>query len=114
MKTVIAGSRTVTNYDLVTKAVLDSGFNVTEIVSGCARGVDSLGERYAVEHRLPINLFPADWNKHGKSAGPIRNQQMAEYAEALIAVRQDMSRGTTDMITRAHTLGLKVYVVDIP
>ena len=114
MKVIVAGSRTVTDYALVCKAILDSGFAITEVVSGAARGVDSLGERYAVDNSLTIQLFPAEWEKLGKPAGVIRNQKMAEYADALIAVRKDNSRGTSDMIARAYQLGLKVYVMEVP
>lgn len=113
MRVIIAGSRDIIEYSLVYKAILDSGFTVTEVISGCASGVDSLGERYADSNQIPIRYFPADWRKYGKAAGPLRNQKMAEYADALIAIRKDMSRGTTDMINRARRLGLKIYVFDI-
>jgi hypothetical protein len=113
MKVIIAGSRTVTSYDLVTKAILDSGFKIGTVVSGCARGVDRLGERFAMEAKLPVSLFPAEWDVHGPAAGPIRNKKMGDYADALIAIRVNMSRGTSHMIEYATGKGLRVYVVDI-
>ena len=113
MKVIIAGSRFYDDYSYVTKVIKDSGFNITEVVSGGATGVDRLGERYAQENKFMLKLFPADWAKHGKAAGPIRNQKMAEYAEALIAIRINNSRGTTDMINRATKMGLKVHVEEI-
>lgn len=112
MKTIIAGSRHITDYDLLCRCVKASGFEITEVVSGMARGVDTLGVRYAKEHNLPLVCFPADWQKYGKSAGPRRNLEMARYADALIAITLDNSRGTQDMIWRAQGLGLKYRVYD--
>ena len=115
MKTIIAGSRTITNYDTVLEAILASGFKVTEVVSGGASGVDSLGELYAFEmDSVKLKRFPANWSLYGKKAGPIRNQEMADYAEALIAVWDGESTGTKDMIERAQEKGLQVYVHVVP
>ena|SRR3990170_1629361 len=113
MKTIIAGSRTVTNYDTLKQAVKESGFEITEIVSGGARGADSLGEKYAKENNIPMKIFPAEWDKHGKAAGYIRNEQMAEYvgeAGQLIALHLNESRGTAHMISLAKKNGLKIFV----
>lgn len=109
MKTIIAGSRGIEDYDLIASAVEASGFDVTEVVSGCARGVDSLAIRYAKEKGIPAKLFPADWNTHGRGAGFIRNTAMADYADALIAVWDGKSRGTSHMVYTATKKGLKVY-----
>lgn len=111
MKTIIAGSRNITGYHQVTKAVEDSGFQITEVVSGGANGVDKLGERLAKASLLPCKVFAADWNKYGKRAGYVRNSEMAEYAEALIAVWDGKSRGTDHMIRTARVQGLKVFVM---
>ena len=86
MKVIIAGGRNITDYNIVKTAYHKSGFQATEIVSGAARGVDYLGELFAKDNCIAIRSFPADWNKYGKRAGPLRNLQMAEYADALIAV----------------------------
>jgi hypothetical protein len=110
MKTIIAGGRTITDYDLVCRAVQDSGFTITEVVSGLAPGVDTLAIDWAEEHNIPRIGFPADWNTHGRAAGPIRNRQMAEYGDALIAIWDGESRGTKNMIEEATKRGLKVYV----
>lgn len=101
------------DYKLVERAVKASGFKITEVVSGHARGVDCLGELWADNHDIPCRIFEADWNKHGRSAGPIRNREMADYGEALIALRRPQSRGTQHMIDTARKLGLKVFVVDV-
>ena len=110
MKTIIAGSRGVTDTGLVLQACIDSGFKIIEIVSGKARGVDTCGEEIAYEFNIPIKEFPADWSAYGRAAGAIRNEQMAKYAEALIAVWDGRSSGTKNMIKIAKQLGLKVYI----
>ena len=111
-RTIIAGSRTVESIELVERAIEASGLRITEVVSGCAAGADLFGEQWAKAKMIPIKRFPADWRKHGKSAGPIRNRQMADYADQLIAVWDGVSRGTADMIERARYNGLVVYVYD--
>lgn len=113
MKTIIAGSRDVTDYKLVEKAIVDSGFDITEVICGCARGVDTLGEQWGKINNIPVKLFPADWTLYGKSAGYKRNVQMADNADALIAVSLNNSKGTGHMIDIAKNKGLKVFVVNV-
>lgn len=110
MKTIIAGSRGVTSKIEVFKAIVESGFHITEVVSGRARGVDRIGEEFALERRIPLKLFPADWDGLGRAAGHIRNAQMAYYADALIAIWDGASKGTANMIHLASRRGLQVYV----
>ena len=111
MKTIIAGSREAGAELIdVVMAVLKCGWRVTEVVSGTAPGVDKLGEEYAKLLNLPIHRFPADWAKYGKRAGRVRNAQMADNAEALIAVWDGKSSGTENMIDMAKTRSLKVYI----
>jgi threonine/homoserine efflux transporter RhtA len=102
MKVIIAGSRGITEYGIVALAVALSGFEVTEVVSGTARGVDLLGERWAALNGVPVAKFPADWTRLGKRAGHERNWEMARYAEALIAVWDGHSAGTKSMIKIAE------------
>jgi len=110
MRTIIAGSRGITRFSRVLNAVESSGFEITEVVSGAARGVDTLGEEWAWTSNIPIKQFPAKWKEYGKTAGFIRNQEMADYADALIAVWDGKSSGTLDMINRAKENNLKVFV----
>jgi hypothetical protein len=112
MKVIIAGSRDIWRYDLVEKAVEESGFDVTTVVCGMAFGIDNTGWAWAYINGVPIAEFPADWDYHGKSAGPIRNDQMAKYADALIAITNG-SNGTAHMIKVATAKGLKVYVLNV-
>lgn len=111
MKTIIAGSRNIkTAVAHVNDAVALSGFQITEIVSGTARGIDNAGEIYGNWFNIPVVMFPANWDKYGNGAGYIRNNQMALYADALVAVWDGKSRGTKHMIEVAKEKGLKVFV----
>ena len=109
MKVIIAGSRGIIDYNIVKEAIEESGFQITEIVSGNARGVDKLGEKYAKENNIKIKQFIPDWSQ-GKSAGFVRNKVMGDYSHALIALWDGESRGTKHMIDYAKKIGLKVFV----
>jgi len=113
MRTIVAGSRYLTNSDIIEEGIAASGFAITEVVSGGARGTDFLGEQWAKKNGIACSVFPADWDRYGKSAGPIRNAQMANHAEALIAFPAKDSVGTYDMIRKAKKKGLQVFVVNI-
>lgn len=82
------------------------------IVSGHAQGADTLGERFAKEQGLTVELHPAKWRALGKAAGMIRNAEMARASDALIAFWDGKSRGTAHMISFAKRRGLEVSVVD--
>lgn len=84
--------------------------HVSEVVSGGARGADAAGERWAERHSIPVRRFPADWSQ-GRAAGPKRNEEMAAYGQALLALWDYQSRGTADMIRRARAHGLPVRIV---
>lgn len=110
MRTIIAGSRGITNIEHIMRAIHDSGFEIAEIISGGARGVDTLAICYAKLSNIPFRVFPADWDKHGKSAGVIRNVTMAHNADALIAIWDGTSRGTKHMIDAMTRLKKPVHV----
>jgi len=114
MKVIIAGSRNFNDYNLLKSSCdnLLTQFTNIEIVSGTARGADKLGERYAREKGYSIKEFPANWSL-GKSAGYIRNDEMAKYADMLIAFWDGTSKGTKHMIDLANKRGIKVVVIDI-
>lgn len=111
MKVIVAGSRTFTDYELLKLTCDNIKTQITEIVSGGARGADKLGEQYAIERDYTIKQFPADWDRWGKSAGYKRNAEMAEYADALIAFWDGSSKGTKHMIDLAKKNNLKIKVV---
>ena len=116
MKIIIAGSRNMVpikeDWALLDRLLLE--MVITEVVSGCAKGADTFGEEWADDQKLPVKKFPADWDKYGRAAGPIRNKQMAKYADGLVAFRFKNSKGTTNMIKQAQERGLKVVVIDKP
>lgn len=117
MKVIIAGSRYFEAdkiYETVVEAVMLSGFEITEVVSGAARGVDEAGELYAEANQLKCTKFEADWEQYKRAAGPIRNNLMAEYADALIAIPDNRAySGTKNMIERMRVLGKPVYILEI-
>lgn len=106
MKTIIAGGRdysfTTTDFDR-----LDAIPGISVIVSGGAKGADSEGERYARAKGLPVLVIEADWDTHGRAAGPIRNREMAKAANA-VAIFPG-GRGTGSMFSEAKKAGLKIY-----
>lgn len=114
LRTIIAGGRDITDEALVRRAIKAAPWKVSEVVSGGARGVDAIGEALARRYGVSVRVFPADWGANGKAAGPMRNAQMAEYAEALIAVWDGKSRGTAHMIDTATARGLRVHVERAP
>lgn len=75
-----------------------------------ARGADSLGGMYAEENDLKLHKFPANWDLHGRKAGPLRNIEMAKFADSLLALWDGKSKGTKHMIDEARRRGLKVWV----
>lgn len=108
MKVAVIGSRGFNDYELV-KTTLSS-LNITLLVSGGAKGADSLGERYAKENNINTLIFKPDWEKHGKAAGMIRNTDIVNNAETIIAFWDGESKGTKDSITKAEKLGKKVLI----
>lgn len=114
MKIIIAGSRSITSMEHVVRAIELSGFKITEVVSGGAKGVDQLGEAWASINDIPIKPFKADWTRHGRQAGILRNIQMAKYADGLIAVWDGVSAGTHHMVREAisNKLDIALYRID--
>ena len=110
MRTIIAGSRSVTDYSLLLKAIKDSGFDITTVISGAAPGADSLGEWYAQEHNILLEVYPAKWNLYGNSAGYIRNKEMADVADACIILWDGSSKGSLHMNNLAVEKGLRLYL----
>lgn len=116
-KIIIAGGRDFNNYELLkercdhylSKAITDKD-NII-IVSGTANGADKLGEKYAHERGFAVEQHPANWKAYGKRAGFLRNQEMAEVSDALIAFWDNKSRGTASMIDLAKKRNLHVRVI---
>lgn len=98
MKTIIAGTRDFDDYEAMRNVLRGEHLRITEVVSGTASGADALGEQWAEEHGILITKFRADWKKHGKAAGPIRNAEMAAYADYLFLFWDGKSRGSASML----------------
>ena len=115
-RVIIAGCRDFDDYALLKERCNDYLCEKMEthnviIVSGHASGADALGERFAEEHGLQCEIHPADWGKYGRSAGPIRNAEMAEVSDVLIAFWDGQNPGTRSMIELARKKGLRLTVV---
>jgi len=109
MKTIIAGSRGITRLQVLEDVMAEVDWEITEVVSGGARGADRLGEQWARKNGIPIKQFIPDWST-GRSAGHVRNRKMGDYADALVALWDGESRGTKGMIEYAIKKDLKILV----
>ena len=116
-KVIIAGSRGFSNYKLLheqcNKFLREKRktHNII-IISGGARGADKLGEKYSQDEGFELEVFKANWDKYGKSAGFRRNEQMGEVADALIAFWDGKSHGTKHMIDIMNNKNLEVRVIN--
>lgn len=116
MKLIVAGSRHFDEEEvyaeLVNLRIADHPMvQATEIVSGTAKGVDAAGEWYADFYDVPVKKFPADWDRYGKMAGPMRNGEMAAYADALLLIWDGKSRGSASMKARMKAMGKPIYEI---
>lgn len=110
MKVAIVGSRGFDNYEQM-KQVL-SAFKITLIISGGAIGADKLAERYAKEHSIPTMIHLPDWKQHGPQAGFIRNTDIINDAELVIAFWDMESKGTLDSIKKAEASNKSLLVIN--
>lgn len=112
MKLAVIGSRDFADYDLMERCLLRN-FRVEDIdavISGGARGADTLAARFAGRYGLLLEVIPADWKKYSRNAGLVRNAEIVERADVLVAFWDGLSRGTRDSITRARLAGKRVMV----
>lgn len=116
MKLIIAGSRHLDyGYDDIDAAMGLIRFDEIpdEVVCGGAAGVDEAGKEWAYDTGTPLKMFEADWETHGKAAGPVRNKQMAEYGDALLLIWDGQSRGSANMKKEMKKLGKPIYEIII-
>lgn len=117
MRALICGSRAwdePTLVDVVVAGLVALCGSDLTVIHGAARGADSMAASAAHRHLVDCEAYIADWDTHGKAAGPIRNQRMLEAEPDLVfAFTDDLasSRGTADMVRRAKAAGLPVYVI---
>lgn len=109
MKLVIAGSRFagLTEADFARLDAIHAEHQVAEVVSGGAKGVDAAGEQWAASRGIPVRVFRADWRRYRRGAGPVRNREMAAYADA--AAVFPGGSGTRNMLAEARRVGLTVF-----
>lgn len=113
---IVAGGRDFDNYQLLSEQLIELSEThlrdrLVNLVSGMAKGADLLAFQFAKEHGVNCIKFPANWNAHGKSAGYIRNSQMASVSDGLLAFWDGQSKGTKNMIDTMNKLGKFVHVV---
>lgn len=117
-RVVIGGCRDYNNYYIFKIHVdhllqnIKQQYNIV-IVSGGASGVDSLAEQYAKDNNYTFELFPANWNKYGKSAGPRRNEEMVQVADFVIAFWDYNSKGTKSLIELTKKYNKPLRIKDI-
>lgn len=117
IRLVIAGGRDFNNYQTVAdnaSHLLDKlKVNPDEVIliCGMAPGADTLGLTWAQNHGIKVESYPADWGLYGKSAGPIRNREMAQVATHLLAFWDGESKGTKNMIEMAHLHGVQTIII---
>jgi hypothetical protein len=109
MKVAVIGSRDFNDYEEVKQTL--STINITLLVSGGAKGADTLGERYAKEHNIETKIFLPDWEKYGKKAGFLRNTDIINEAELIIAFWDGQSKGTKDSIDKAFKSEKKILII---
>ncbi len=117
MNLIIAGGRDFNDYDLLCQSLdhllKNTDKSMITVFCGMAKGADNLGMLYADTHGITVKFFPADWDKHGKKAGILRNQEMIDAgATHLVAFWDQKSKGTADMIARAKRAGIQVRVIN--
>lgn len=112
-KVIVAGGRDFSDYKLLEEKIkfFMQNHKNFEVVCGMAKGADTLGLKYAISNNIKVHSFPANWDKYGKRAGYLRNEEMAKVSDGLIAFWNGRSKGTEHMISLARQYGIKVAVV---
>lgn len=115
MKLAVIGSRGITDYDFVKRTIINEVdvSKITLIVSGGARGPDSLAETFAKENNVDTKIFKPDWAKYGKGAGMIRNKDIIKEADMIIAFWDGVSKGTKNSIDVSRKLGKEIRVIKV-
>lgn len=111
MRVLVCGGRDYHQFAAVDKALrqVHDQYGIDVLIHGAARGADSLGAKWAEQRGIPTLSFPADWDKHGRAAGHIRNAQMLDEGKPEGVVAFPGGRGTADMVRKARAAGIKVW-----
>lgn len=112
MKVLICGGRDFTDNAHLREVMNDLHEHtpIITVISGCARGADTLGAMWAKIHHIPVERYPANWNLHGKAAGMMRNQTMLTVGKPELVVAFPGGKGTANMINIARKAGVTVYI----
>lgn len=113
MKLAVVGSRTFNDYDKVIYTLDKFRDKITVIISGGAKGADTLAERYANQNGIKTVIYYPDWDSHGRSAGFIRNADIVKSSDAVIAFWDGRSKGTKHTIDYAKRLNKPVLIVEV-
>jgi hypothetical protein len=113
MKLAIVGSRSFCNEELLEKSLESLKDRVTMVVSGGAKGADSLAESWADKCGIPTKVFKPDWQKYGRGAGMIRNKDIIENCDECVAFWDGKSKGTENSISLCKKLNKKLTIVRI-
>jgi hypothetical protein len=109
MKVAVIGCRNFNDYELVKETL--TKLDITLLISGGAKGADSLGERYANENNITTLIFKPDWKHHGKGAGMIRNTDIVKNSDIVVAFWNGESKGTLDSIRKAENLNKGLMII---
>lgn len=113
VKLAIIGSRNFDNYNVVKEYLKPYKDKISLVVSGAAKGADSLGEKWAIDNNIETLILPADWDKHGKKAGYIRNEDIIKNCDAVIAFWDGNSKGTAHSLSLAEKYNKPCKIVRI-
>lgn len=117
MKVLVCGDRNWTDWRFLREALdrFHAAVPFSAVIEGGARGADAMACAWAAEHGIVVRVFPADWRRHGKAAGPIRNGVMLAVGQPdlVLAFHNDIacSKGTRDMVLRAQRANVQTYVL---
>ena len=109
MKVAVIGGRTFNDYELVKETL--TKLDITLLISGGAKGADSLGERYANENKITTLIFKPDWERHGRGAGMIRNTDIVKNSDIVVAFWDGSSKGTLDSIRKVEKLNKGLMII---
>lgn len=112
MRVIVCGGRDFNELGYLVNCLdrIHASTPITAIISGGARGADTLGEFWAKTRSIPVVQFPAQWHEHGKAAGFRRNEQMARQGKADLVVAFPGGVGTRHMRETAARFNIKVHV----
>ena len=115
MRVAIVGSREFTDFERLELEILKriSVEKIEKVISGGAKGADTLASQFAGKHKIPLLEFKPDWAKYGKGAGLMRNTQIIENADIVFAFPTATSKGTRDSIRKAKEKGKIVKVIEV-